>query len=313
MIDKPTSFDAGQGFYRYLPVSRRDRDWGLFVPGGGVEIFDQSGFCPAVYPAEYAYDFDVGRRLVDEYALIYFTNSASWSVETEATGDSLTVPAGNVLLLFPGVWHRYLPIIDSVSARASTLWCLFSGESARRWQRRGIITPQRPILATGSSPAVEMGFRRLHNHLRRSDSYFLQQSLAAAFIELLAGVDAASRMAAEPKLAAGIIQQAKIILEDLTLPHSTPQQVAQMLNVPYNQLRRSFKLATGLSPFQYHLQAVMLRAKELLQGTQLSVKEIATTLQFPDQFYFAKAFKRKTGATPTDWRSRAQQRTPPGE
>ena len=105
---------------------------------------------------------------------------------------------------------------------------------------------------------------------------------------------------------ADAINQAKTLLQDLAIKDASPLGVARMLNCPYDQFRRSFKLATGLSPHQYHLQAVLQRARELLEGTNMSVKAIAAVLDFSDQYYFAKIFKRKTGASPSQWREQVR-------
>jgi AraC-like DNA-binding protein len=312
MNETGASFDDVSGFHRFLPVSRHDRDWGLYVSGGGVELATPASTLPyQPYPSEYTYEWSTGRTLVDEFGLLYFNSGTSWSVETEDTKGQLVIQPGSVLLLFPGVWHRYLPIFDGTADRASSLWCKFGGDFADRWQQRGLISPATPLLDIGDNTAVEMHFRRLHSYIRSGESFSLQQSLAAAFLELLASVNAAARMAVGPSLPVDVIRQAKIILEDLTLPDATPRHVAEMLKVPYNQFRHSFKLATGLSPHKYHLQAVIQRAKELLQGSGLSIKEISVALRFPDQYYFARAFKRKTGLSPSEWRSRSRE-TPVG-
>jgi transcriptional regulator GlxA family with amidase domain len=44
------------------------------------------------------------------------------------------------------------------------------------------------------------------------------------------------------------------------------------------------------------------RAKEMLLGTSLSVKEIATMLHFENPFHFSNVFKQKTGSSPSHWR-----------
>ena len=66
--------------------------------------------------------------------------------------------------------------------------------------------------------------------------------------------------------------------------------------------RRLFKLHTGLSPYQYYLQSRIHRAKEMLLGTTMSIKEIAASLHFENAFHFSKAFKGKAGMSPSQWR-----------
>ena len=62
---------------------------------------------------------------------------------------------------------------------------------------------------------------------------------------------------------------------------------------------------TGLTPYQYFLQLRIHRAKELLQDPRLSVKEVSARMMFENQYYFSRLFRKKTGLSPTQWRSGA--------
>jgi YesN/AraC family two-component response regulator len=44
-------------------------------------------------------------------------------------------------------------------------------------------------------------------------------------------------------------------------------------------------------------------AKKLLVDTSLSVKQISDKLCFSDEYYFSNIFKKKTGQTPSQYRS----------
>lgn len=73
------------------------------------------------------------------------------------------------------------------------------------------------------------------------------------------------------------------------------------LNASY--LSRRFKRETGLSPVEYIQQCKVEEAKKLLSLTTLSITEICTRLNFNDQSYFTKVFKRRTGRTPGQYRN----------
>ncbi|WP_298548771.1 helix-turn-helix domain-containing protein [uncultured Parabacteroides sp.] len=47
---------------------------------------------------------------------------------------------------------------------------------------------------------------------------------------------------------------------------------------------------------------VILEIKALLQSTELSIQEIANRLQFPDQSFFGRYFKKHTGISPMNYR-----------
>jgi len=64
-----------------------------------------------------------------------------------------------------------------------------------------------------------------------------------------------------------------------------------------------FRALTNQSPSEYMLNLKLESAKVSLETTNLTIKEIASHLQFYDEFHFSKLFKRKYGQSPSTWRS----------
>jgi transcriptional regulator GlxA family with amidase domain len=80
--------------------------------------------------------------------------------------------------------------------------------------------------------------------------------------------------------------------------------LAQEFGVSYSWFRSRFAAHTGLSPHQYLLQLRLVRARDLLTETDLSVKVIALQTGFEDEHYFSRLFRLKLNLTPSQWRSR---------
>ncbi|WGF88422.1 helix-turn-helix domain-containing protein [Marinivivus vitaminiproducens] len=66
---------------------------------------------------------------------------------------------------------------------------------------------------------------------------------------------------------------------------------------------RIFKEAEGMGPAEYVLMTRMRRAARLLETGDMSVKAISLAVGFADQNYFAKAFRRTFGTSPTEFRT----------
>jgi len=83
----------------------------------------------------------------------------------------------------------------------------------------------------------------------------------------------------------------------------TVQFIAQELNVSPNYLSRLLRTLTGQSTQQFIQVKVILRAKERLSTTELSISEIAYELGFEHPQSFTKLFRNKTNLTPTEFRA----------
>lgn len=61
---------------------------------------------------------------------------------------------------------------------------------------------------------------------------------------------------------------------------------------------------SGSSPLQWIAQMVITESRQLLEATDLSIKEIALRLNFPTQSFFGKYFKQYVGISPKEYRAR---------
>lgn len=65
-----------------------------------------------------------------------------------------------------------------------------------------------------------------------------------------------------------------------------------------------FKNEFGISPKQYIIQKKIETAKNMLLETDMSVKAISEMLHFADSYHFSNTFKKQTGISPMEYRSR---------
>ncbi|HEY8186715.1 MAG TPA: helix-turn-helix domain-containing protein [Pyrinomonadaceae bacterium] len=81
-------------------------------------------------------------------------------------------------------------------------------------------------------------------------------------------------------------------------------EMAGFVNLSPSRLRYLFKIEVGMAPAQYLKAFRMQRARELLETTFLSVKEIRTSIGLNDHSHFVRAFKKSYGFTPAKYRMR---------
>lgn len=65
-----------------------------------------------------------------------------------------------------------------------------------------------------------------------------------------------------------------------------------------------FKRQTGTAPIDFFIRLRMNHARELLESTCSSVKEVAATMGYDDPFYFSRVFKSVHRVAPAEYRKR---------
>ena len=282
--------------FRYLIASRHDRRWGLFVPGVGYSLNQQSGAVDPAHPSPYFHVKPNG-RVLPEYQLIYVTRGQGF-FESEVTPRQ-PLAAGNLFLLFPGVWHCF----DACPQTDWDLhWISASGDYFHQLARQRIINRRSPVLQVGLDETVFATFRRAWN-LAECNPPGLQPLLASAAIEILAATMAARSTERQTDVGP-IVRQAVVILKSRSQEVVDMESLAQSLGVGYDRFRHLFHTETGMGPYQYHLRLRIGRAQELLRTTTMTIKTVAESLGFDDPYHFSKIFKEKTGYSPAQWRGR---------
>ena len=82
------------------------------------------------------------------------------------------------------------------------------------------------------------------------------------------------------------------------------EEMARLVNLSPGRLSHLFKSETKVSIQQYLTQLRLARAKQQLELSFLSVKEIAASVGFASVTRFAASFKNVEGTTPAQYRKR---------
>jgi len=86
--------------------------------------------------------------------------------------------------------------------------------------------------------------------------------------------------------------------------HFHIDDLARKCALSASALTTLFKQTTGLPPHAYLLGCRIQRARTMLETTQISILQIASTLGFSSSQHFATHFKKETGLTPSEFRGR---------
>lgn len=79
---------------------------------------------------------------------------------------------------------------------------------------------------------------------------------------------------------------------------------AEKLHLNTDTFSKKIKNQLGKTPSAFIQERVVLESKKLLHLTRLSIKEIAVKLNFYDEHYFSRYFKKNVGVSPSEFRTK---------
>ncbi|WP_211748116.1 AraC family transcriptional regulator [Paenibacillus sp. Marseille-Q4541] len=91
------------------------------------------------------------------------------------------------------------------------------------------------------------------------------------------------------------------LLEDLSL-----ERLARHVNLTPSYLSTRFKKETGLSIVDYIQRERVYEAQKMLKFSSISLSDICARLNFNDQSYFTRVFKKWSGVTPLQYRKKGE-------
>lgn len=283
---------------KYLLANERDRLWGLTVSTVGYEEIAPGDSYPTKGHAD-GYYFNTERgRVLNEYQLLY--NPEGEGVFQSTHCPQTRLKAGDMFLLFPGEWHTYHPLENK---GWKSYWIGFSGRNVDDRVKAGFLSPEKPIYHVGYSSDIEALY--LHAYKTAVEEAAYSQQMMAGLVNHLIGLMYSLERNIElgkNSAQVNMVNRARLRIREALESELSIQEIAEELSVSYSNFRKLFKEYTGLSPATYQQELRLLRAKELLTTTELSIKEIAYRLNFESPDYFSAKFKAKMGLKPSEVR-----------
>ncbi len=288
---------VNHSFYKYLNITPLEERWGLYVTTVGYsKVEPHENYPNQEHPQSHQLTWNRGRILRDFY-LIFISKGRG--VFCSAFNNSIEVQEGSCFLLFPDVWHRYKPDIKS---GWEEYWIGFHGYYADQFMNKDFFSRNQPCIHIGLDKDLLVLFNKILDRVKAALPGYSQQ-IAGITMEILGLVNTLYiNKSLDHRPVEKLISKAKFLLHESFENSLDMEELAAQLPMGYASFRKNFKLLTGYAPQQYHLNLRIERAKELLESTILNIEEVAEQTGFETIYYFSKAFKRKTGVSPSLYR-----------
>ena len=150
-----------------------------------------------------------------------------------------------------------------------------------------------------------MSDQDLENMEERMSS-FLQEAAESGMLPTAAGEDAPEE--GENSQAALIMAHVRRYLEDNYMFDLSLDSVGEILHISPAYLSAQFKKYQKMNFLDCLTELRINAAKELLTDPFRSSAEVASMVGYEDASYFARAFKKRTGMTPTQYRRQVGQK-----
>ena len=302
-------------FHHYLPISEALFDGGVFVTSVGAGRVAPGNSYPLVgHPSLYDFKWQEGRTL-PEFSIMLIT-SGRGIFESRITGP-VQVEEGEVIMIFPRVWHRYRP--DPTTGWVEK-WMHFNGELAHRMVEQGVFSPRQPVWRPEDSGRLEAEIDRLQSVVQLRPS---ENSLRIS-LQGLAIIAATLKNEAPAACEVSLIRRPAHTLESVTDAHVqqavhhiwtqghktlTVAHVAEAIGVNRRNLERRFRLALARGILSEIISCRFNRAERLVRETDLPLKSILGLAGFGGMENMRRVFLDRTGHSPAAYRSSLRRRT----
>lgn len=274
-IIKNIEINPEKGIHRAVArMPEFSREYGFWIVSGGI------GNVTAPDSFE-----DIKLRVFDFYSLSQMYGGHG---KLELNGVVRDVEPGNMVLICPGEYHRYGGSDGNTYMEDSICFC---GNIADVLRKKGVLhsgvyrgTPVRVVkqlVEAARDPSFNSGLRA-----------------ALGLQELLVDLYESSGNTGKP---------IDVLLE--TIRKAPPEhwwrvtELAELIGVSTDTLRREFLRATGLLPKAYIEQLKLRQAAEMLLTGKQSISEVAMHFGYRDCYHFSRRFKFVLGLSPANYRA----------
>lgn len=232
-----------------------------------------------------------------QHILIYCTEGSGW---ISVKGRRFSVRANQYFIIPKTVPHSYG---SSKQNPWSIYWIHFLGSQSEDYAN---LTTNPQTIFPSNIDRIDNRIELFEGMLQNLEMGFTQENIQYANICLMHFLASfkfldqyrqiRKRDDSDPILKS--MRHMKANLEDtLTL-----RDLAKRVNLSTSQYSLLFKRKTGKSPLDYVIQLRIQKACQLLDNTDLKIKQIAPQVGYQDPYYFSRIFTKTIGTSPRDYR-----------
>lgn len=236
-------------------------------------------------------------RVIDRYSIHVILSGEAWV-------DGMAVHAGDIIFFEKNRMHNFS---SSVHDPCQYAWVTFKNEKADQMLKEIGVTSSSKIYHTDNLDQLcAVFYDMLYTHHPEKN---VRVHLEACLTNILAlsknpepkkkSSDAGGHYSAHQKY----IDTALQFIEENKGKKIKIEEISQAVGLNENYFRNLFKKELGVSPLNYLIEKRIESAATLLKSSNYAISEIAEFVGFRDYRQFSELFKKKTGISPSAYRS----------
>ena len=193
------------------------------------------------------------------------------------------------------------------------VWLEFGGLRAEEYLGAAGLGPLRPIYqprAPEQGRPVRDTMLYIADHSQASTLHLIGH--LCLFLDGLIQSSSARRGTSSPRLQDFCIQEAVTFMEHNYRRELTVEEIADVCKLNRSYFSKLFKESMGCPPQEFLIRLRLSKAAERLKGTRASIGDISAACGYPNQFHFSRAFKKRYGVSPREWRMQSKGGRPGG-
>lgn len=228
----------------------------------------------------------------------YLMYLVSGSLNIEIAGRECQLNSGDIAFYPKDTPYRYSKTDNEF---LTYYWVHFSGYGENELLSSCNFEQGR-VYTVGQSEKIASSFKHLFQYFYSREPHY-ELETAAQLTKILTQMSrAVSRDLSIPDVSTERIHKSLEYLYCNYAKQVTISQLAALEHLSISRYCAVFKLCMGISPQGFLINLRMKNAADLMQKTNLSIKQVAQIVGYDDPLYFSVLFKRKTGVTPSLYR-----------
>ena len=244
---------------------------------------------------------------VRNHFLIHYVISGQGFLDSTAP-DGVThrydLEADQAFLICPGQVNTYCADKDRPW---KYVWLEFDGLRVTEYLTYAGLDAAHPIYIP-QTPAQGQAMRDIMLYIADHSKASTLHLIGHLFLFLDALIQSSStrRTASGGQLRDFYIQEAITYMEQNFQRDLTVEELADVCKLNRSYFSKLFKESMGCPPQEFLIRMRLSKATELMKTSRASIGDIAQQCGYPNQLHFSRAFKKRYGVSPREWRTENQ-------